>query len=260
MWSRLYYSYKLYFYKKIGYRIPGATIIQDFLAKLATRDLQKISEKNLISDKEWDNLIILDACRHDLYEEVNGKTDFRYSAGSHSRDFMRENFSEGDWSDTIYISANGHSSPSMFEDLTGRKPEEVFHVFYNTWDNEWDEEEKIVLPQSVVKDAKSAEKLFPEKKKIIHFMQPHYPFLNHDKDFHWDDVAFGRVSEERAWRAYKENLEYVMPYIDELVGRLEGRTVITSDHGNLVGENGMYDHPEGLDVEVLRKVPWEVRR
>lgn len=259
MWSKIYYLYKLKFYKKFGDKIPGATRVQDYLAKMATRKLPRVDNADKISELEWDNLIILDACRHDLYEEVTGETDFRYSAGSHSRDFMRENFSEGEWGDTIYISANGHSSPNIFKELAGRKPEEVFHTFYNTFDTGWDEEKGVVPPEAIVNDAVSAEKLFPEKRKIVHFMQPHVPFVEHEKDFHWDDVARGEVSDEEAWEAYSKNLEYVLPYVEELVEKLDGRTVVTSDHGNLVGENGMYDHPEGLSVEPLRKVPWDVR-
>lgn len=259
MWSKIYYLYKLRFYKKFGDRVPGATRVQDFLAKMATRKLPKVNNADKISELEWDNLIILDACRQDLYEEVNEETDFRNSVGSHSRDFVRENFSKGDWEDTVYISSNGHSSPEIFENLTGRRPEDVFHAFYNTFDTGWDEDAGVVLPEAMVNDAMSAEKLFPDKKKIIHFMQPHVPFVASEKEFHWDDVARGKVSDEEAWLAYRKNLEYVMPYAEELAEELEGKTVITSDHGNLIGENDMYDHPEGLNVEPLRKVPWDVR-
>jgi hypothetical protein len=45
---------------------------------------------------------------------------------------------------------------------------------------------------------------------------------------------------------------------------VDGRTVITSDHGNLVGERAwpvpvrLYGHPEGIRHPALVKVPWAV--
>jgi glucan phosphoethanolaminetransferase (alkaline phosphatase superfamily) len=32
--------------------------------------------------------------------------------------------------------------------------------------------------------------------------------------------------------------------------------LITADHGELLGENGLYGHPADSDAEKLRKVPW----
>ncbi|OYR54034.1 hypothetical protein DJ73_06075, partial [Halorubrum sp. Ea1] len=52
--------------------------------------------------------------------------------------------------------------------------------------------------------------------------------------------------------------------VEELVGGTEGRTVVTSDHGNLIGERiapldgKRYGHPLQTDVDGLRRVPWLV--
>jgi len=60
-----------------------------------------------VMKKDWDNLIILDACRYDLFVEVSGlKPDYIISRGSCTAEFLRENFQGNKFMDTIYITAN----------------------------------------------------------------------------------------------------------------------------------------------------------
>jgi hypothetical protein len=68
-------------------------------------------------------------------------------------------------------------------------------------------------------------------------------------------------------RAYRESLEEVLPYVDSLCETLKGKTVVTSDHGNLLGERARpylpwsqrHAHPDYATAEALVKVPWLVR-
>lgn len=39
-------------------------------------------------------------------------------------------------------------------------------------------------------------------------------------------------------------------------GKIEGKTIITSDHGNAFGEYGLFGHPAGYHIQALVKVPW----
>lgn len=55
--------------------------------------------------------------------------------------------------------------------------------------------------------------------------------------------------------AYLENLRWVLRHVTKLVTRLEGRVIITADHGELLGEYGLYFHPD-LPLPELRIVPW----
>ncbi|MBC5792922.1 MAG: hypothetical protein H8Z69_02665 [Nanohaloarchaea archaeon] len=234
--------------------------------------LPKADEEAIkIEEINYDNLIILDACRYDLYQQVTGKKDYRISTGSSSRNVVKRNFSEGDWSDTVMITANPHFSDRLFEEITGRESDQVFHTVFKLFNTEWSEEEGTVLPRDMVDTALTAEKLFPGKKKIIWFMQPHCPFipleseeldniegLDSEENI-WDKAERGKIGDEMLWTAYLNNLKYVMKEVDELIDKLEGRSVITSDHGNLVGESGLYGHPLGQETKVLRKVPFDVR-
>lgn len=218
---------------------------------------------------DWDNLIIIDGCRKDTFEEVEGKTDSRISKASNSEGFIRNNFSEGDYSDYVYITGNPFFDENQFKEITGREIDDVFHEVFHTYRTDWDDEKETVLPESIVRDAETAEKLFPDKKKIIHFMQPHIPFLETDlggegfydiledeiNENEWDLAMRGAVEHDDVVEAYRENLEIVMPYTRELGEKLSGKTVLTSDHGNLLGENGMYWHPPYSKVKALREVP-----
>lgn len=283
IFSRIYKSYNYGFYRKYEAvkKIRGATRLNEFLRSLAARRVSKISqEPQGIFEEEWDNLIVIDGCRHDLYEEVTSIAKSRISLGSSSNNFVERNFSEGDHSDIVYVTANPHIDPfeenakNYFYELTGRKPSETFFEIFYTYLTDWNDDKGTVLADKVVRDAQTAEKLFSDKKKIIHFMQPHHPFvtsdleargfdqeLNPDKDDNmsiWVKCERGLVSREEAWEAYKQNLEYVLDEIDVLTQNLEGKTVITADHGNLVGEGGLYGHPGNKDYLPLRKVPWDV--
>ena len=275
--SRIYKKYCRYYYDKSLKNKRGFWRIKKELAKLASRKVEKVSEGKSIldSDTEWKNLIILDGARHDLYEEVNGTTQSRNTLGSQSTEFIQKTFSEGDFSDTIYITANPFFNEKKFKEITGREIHDVFHEVFHTYMDKWDDEENTVMPESVVQDAKTAEKLFPDKRKIIHFMQPHYPFVNSDiadtglnpdldrgKDEYslWQLAEMGEYDRNDLWKPYRENLELVMPHAEELAKTLSGTTVITADHGNLVGEYGLYGHPRGLKHKPLKKVPWDVRK
>jgi hypothetical protein len=63
-------------------------------------------------------------------------------------------------------------------------------------------------------------------------------------------------------RAYMENLRLVLDEVETLLDSFRGKTVITSDHGELLGERlpGIpvkdYDHWYGLHVPELLDVPW----
>ena len=77
---------------------------------LICRFLQLVSGNRgtLVTKEKWDNLIILDSCRYDVFKQVidefdiRGKLGVRLSRGSTTHEFLRENF-KGDFKDIIYI-------------------------------------------------------------------------------------------------------------------------------------------------------------
>jgi len=269
---KIYKKYRYSIYPRVKH-LRGTTRLLKTLEKLSLKGVEEadISQAESMFDRDWDNLIVLDGCRYDTYKELRPETEKRVSMGSCSADSIKNTFSEGDFSDTILITANPHFHSSKFEELTGRNIEETFFMTYHTYQTDWNEEENTVIPESVVRDALSAENLYPDKKKIIWFMQPHHPFIGFEEgkgfqqdididvthDSIWGLAERNKVSKEKVLEGYRNNLEYVLEETDKLTKDLSGKTVITSDHGNLIGENNRYGHPCKSKAKPLRKVPWE---
>lgn len=82
-----------------------------------------------------------------------------------------------------------------------------------------------------------------------------------------DAAEAGYVSPAELQAVYVENLERVLEHVERLVERLDGKTVITADHGELLGETtnlysrltgDRYEHPGYVWTPELRLVPWLV--
>ncbi len=228
-----------------------------------------------VADEDWDNFVILDGCRYDMFEEqcpIDGELQQRRSLGSESWEFLRENFLGETHHDTVYVTANPHA-PKL--------PEGTFYTTINLLEEGWSEEDQTVLPGTVVKEVLNAYDQYPNKRFIIHFMQPHYPFIGeHGKELThrgllhpdksdsdterqlWGSLGHGRLDIDNVWKAYRENLDIVFDHVTRLMEDLPGKYIITSDHGNLLGDRTRplpfkgYGHPRGLDVPELRNVPW----
>jgi hypothetical protein len=225
---------------------------------------------------EWDNLIILDGCRYDVFSEESGLPGTlrrRVSGGSESWEFLSRNFGGAKCHDTIYITANPHWY--KLEDNT-------FYDVVDLLDEEWDAEKGTVLPEDVTKRSKKVSNEFPNKKLIIHFMQPHFPFLGPTaKDLNhkgltihleteseatlpnvWAAAQRGEVAAEAVQEAYRENLQIVLNQVEALIDHLEGKIVVTADHGNLIGETlkpvpiSGFGHPKNFYAPGVVNVPW----
>lgn len=237
------------------------------------RKLRKKTGVDIV-EKDWDNLIIMDACRYDLFESWNtieGDLSPVISKGSNTAEFLRGNFKnkEKEYNEIVYISGNPQTRSNQISNL--------FHKSVPVWQTHWDEELQTVLPNIMCEQAQVIHEKYPNKRLIIHFVQPHYPFIGEtgreiehrsihgdgvvsdpkeSPDSIWRKLEKGDLSKEKVWKAYRENLQIVLPHIQSLVDELNGKTVITSDHGNAFGEFGLYGHPEEFFIEELVQVPW----
>lgn len=234
-----------------------------------------------VFSEDWDTLVILDACRYDAFETTNsipGTLTARLSKGSATTEWLRANFHERDLTDTVYTTAN----PQL---ARHRDQWDVnLHRTNDVWLEEgWDEHTGTVLAETMTEAALAAVEDFPHKRHVVHYMQPHYPFVQSSTTFdenHLDTIKAGNdgpagenvwnqkflghldVSREQLWRLYRGNLEYVLEHVESLLDELTGKTVVTSDHGNYVGERASpvpireYGHPRGLYDDMVVRVPW----
>lgn len=61
---------------------------------------------------------------------------------------------------------------------------------------------------------------------------------------------------EKLREAYEENLRLALKEVAKVVERLPGKVAITADHGEFLGERGLYSHLSWSDDPILREVPW----
>lgn len=230
---------------------------------------------------DWDTLIVLDACRADLFESVAdmdrfGEYSVVTSAGSMTAEWTTRNFAGRRFEDTVYVSANPFTTK-----LAG----DSFYRLAEVWRESFDPDHRTVLPEDVVEAAIEAHEAHPEKRMVVHFMQPHFPFVRSehlqftgwsdeeimdDQPRHgrpsdpWDALEMGVRTGREVWEGYADNLAYALEHAVELLDAFDGRTVVTSDHGNLLGERAwpipirLYGHPKGVRHPDLVRVPWAV--
>lgn len=204
-----------------------------------------------VMDEDWDNLVILDACRADVFKEVAEMKwfdDYRreISLGSHSGEWTEHNFSGKEFGDTVYVSANPHT-----EILAN----DSFHELIELRESEFDEECGTVLPETMVEKAVEAHERHPHKRLIIHFMQPHGPFVYEEP---LPDPE--EKTPEEYWERYRLTLEYVLDHVKDLVAEIDGKTVISADHGQTYDETmfgiSLPTHPPRFRTPELVTVPW----
>lgn len=221
-------------------------------------------------DEDWDNLLILDACRYDAFVEQStlpGDLGSRVSNASNTVEFLENNFDGRDLRDTVYVTANGQLA-NYRDDLDVN-----LHAVEPLYATAWDDNLGTVPAGPVVEAAKEAARTYPNKRLLVHFVQPHIPFVESDttddKDRNsefpfWVRFRMGNVdmTTDEIKSAYRANLDYVLPYAGDLVEALDGKTVVSSDHGNVFGERARplpvreWGHPKGVYAKELVTVPW----
>ncbi len=238
------------------------------------------SEETKVMDEDWDYLMVLDGCRYDLFEDNNflkGELGKINSVGSSTSEWTENNFKTGEYKDTVFIAGNPFLSSIKLKEIVGGNP---FYHIEDVWDYGWNEDLNTVHPREINKAARKVMKKYPDKRMIIHYLQPHYPFIGKHKIVHdgfknlrnvkikkeesvelegrnpWDDMAEGLIELDDFMIAYSDNLKLVLKYVENLLPELKGKTIITADHGNCIGEMGLHGHPPGFHIKPLIEVPW----
>lgn len=253
---------------------------------IKSRFCKKYSRPTNIMEEDWDNLVILDACRYDTFSEINsiaGDLSSIVSVGSTSEEFLDKTFQDRKCHDSVYVSANVFS-----HDMD----ENVFHDFVSTYSEPLRDKESFnrynnYRPETVYEKAIDTHKQYQDKRLIVHFMQPHAPYFGPKAEDLRDRVSSeygvefsawssegegdilylmhaaekGLISSKELREVYRENLELVLKYVEEMADGLGGKTVVTADHGELLGMNSNilvpnYEHPGYVWAPELRIVPW----
>lgn len=242
--------------------IGGQSRLSKFLSKMALKHSNYRTypkPDGSIVEEDWDNLIILDACRHDAFKK-HWDCEKRISRGTTTSEWLKNNFPDV-YNDIVFVSANPHISDIGIDGFKGT--DHFYHV-ENVWKTDWDEKNKTVPAEKVTERTVELKDEYPEKRFIIHYMQPHAPFIGKEKlDYPqkkkdsktvFDAFALGEITKKEIVSAYEENLKYVKKEADDLVGKIKGRTLLTSDHGNSFSQP-FIGHPPEIRIKQLVEVP-----
>ncbi|SDZ98389.1 hypothetical protein SAMN04488065_1550 [Haloplanus vescus] len=255
-------------------------IIKKALSKsidIVGKHSSRIYPSQNIFEKEWDVMLILDACRYDLMNEVAPEFDYlpeigkSYSLATKTPVWMERTFSEAvneELAETAYITGN----PNSAEFVDPSKMALVDEVWKYAWNNELG----TITMEPITDRAISVGRTQNFSRLLVHYMQPHEPFLSSPElggsdtverktgqgsydEFQsvWSRLENGEIAKEIVWKHYRENLRKVLRNIEILVNNVEAdKLVITSDHGNALGEWNQYGHPAYRPIPSIIQVPW----
>lgn len=224
-----------------------------------------------IFEEDWDNLIILDACRYDYFKKhitLPGELESRISRGSMTREWARGNFQGENRYDTIYVTSQGW--PLKVRELIDKNYRELFH-YERVQDNYRAKGHLRDYCENLSSRALELQDKFPHKRLVMHYIIPHEPYVKKTGDIvlsfenksRWQGKVEG-VGHDEYTQAYDSSVQFILEHITPLVQNLEGKTVISADHGELLHERMFpipirrHGHPVGLYVEELLKVPWYI--
>jgi len=235
-----------------------------------------IKQKDRIYERNWDILIVLDACRYDVFNKLYNRYNPEpvVSMGSCTVEWFYRTF-DRPLKNVVYVSGNPYIRRGITDSCGIRfNASRYFKLVIDGWDLAWRNVHGVYTTDPALINAlvKTRLRLHKNEKLIIHYMQPHAPYIPcgntelarwwcNDRgapDFRmWEALQQNRVSVALAKKCYEANLKYVMSYVESLLKYLKGKkVVITADHGECFGEDGIWDHPCGSDYFRLRIVPW----
>jgi len=219
--------------------------------KLIAIFVEMLDQYNLIHETDWDTLILLDACRHDYFKRYitfAGKLQKCRSRGYHTWPWLRDTFP--DFYPWTYFSAHPYVG-SKTRGQPWNAPNHFKRVV-SIWSFGWNDRLGTVHPNVVGETVKS----IPYEKAIMHYVQPHGPWIGKTKWLNpWTLAQYDRYQAMGDWVAvktkpdpkffracYRDNLKLVLKSVEKYLPYFKGKVVITADHGELLGEGGMYLH------------------
>lgn len=214
-----------------------------------------------VMNEDWDNLILLDSYRADYFSEyssLEGELSTVISKGTWSLEFIVNNFQGTQYHDTVVVTSN------PYYQRYSKLGENTFHkIIYCP------KTENIESFDNLRNEAIEASQKFPNKRLIIHFMKPHGPHVGETSDrlrAKFGDIypgifplyKSGVISKHTLEQSYCDTINTIEPKIKELLDELGGKSVVSSDHGENLGErrHGLKQVAHGNPTPECYRVPW----
>jgi hypothetical protein len=255
--------------EQFGYRV-WKTLLQ----KLSSP--RKATQLNKLSEIDWDILVVLDACRADVLEQVvDWPTTTAVSPAGCTAEWLGKVAASGVFEGAHVVS--GNPQYERVDVNLGCKTVEPY------WEEEWDKSLQTVLPEPVLD---RATEVFDtgDSPVVAHLEQPHWPYiaklggsweLAYPETGPWtpdgtseEVVSFqvamqrGYIDRKQAYSAYRASVASVWSTLVRYIQRwytASGTVVVTADHGETFGrlrDLKLYEHPCFCHVSPLATVPF----
>jgi len=222
-----------------------------------------MNQKDLIEKRDWDNLIILDACRYDYFESsyreyLKGSLLKALSPASCTREWFMRCWSK------VYDITYFSSIPMTASYWIARHFSKVIKLWLHGWDKTLGTVPPWAVNNAVIKELKNN----PSSSFLIHYIQPHWPYIANGTPLIGKNLRGKKrrtlksknITEtddiQELREGYSKNLHIVLKYVKQLLPHLHGNTVITADHGEMLGEKDKFGHNCQWNDPILRTVPW----
>lgn len=251
--------------------------------------------RNIFTDS-WDICVILDACRVDALQAIASEYDFltdvsaALSVGSSSKEWMVNTFRavrREQVQETVYLTGNGWAQQVFSNDPNFA----AWTVLNDTFAKNNRIVERLISrpvvgikdfrdvifqplsdmngieafdPEQLTRMAIQAGREYHDSKLLVHYMQPHAPYIHRvaqgmeptglDKR----PIELLREGHDRqeVGEAYLDNLRYVLDNVEMLLQNVDGDVLLTADHGEMMGRGMLAGHAEGIPHPHLKRVPW----
>jgi len=227
-------------------------------------------------EADWDNLFILDACRYDMFRAPGGAAGpagTRRVPASTTVEFLRANVDGRDLSDTVYVTANPQLSQHR-ESIDAQ-----FAAVVDVWRADgWSNEHGTVLPETVTEHAPGPPRSTRTSASSSTTCNPTTRSLGPTlTSTAGTSPTRRRPRKTSGYSSYRDkptwigtkfrnsdgNLDRALPHVEDAMRELGGKTIVTADHGNMVGERvpdpvSGVGHPRGVYTPELVDVPWLV--
>lgn len=220
-----------------------------------------------------------DVFEETISDYMDGRLKRALSPGSATISWLRRTWYAPFYEDIIYIAANPFIGSAILRYRFD--PRERFSRVVEVWRDRWSDKYITVPPWAVNGYVKRV--LFslrarnvlglrgkPKRHRlVIHYMQPHFPYMASEAIIRALKGAYRKCPElPGSWlpiiamfsppqarkglspltryvrRCYTDTLRLVLRYVAELTTELNVRNIlITADHGELLGEYGLFLHP-----------------
>ena len=276
--KQLYATYLLFWLGCTSRKPTGTNIYEQDWDVLVLLDTCRVDAMREVADE------------YDYIEDV----DEIWSVGSTSKEWVEQTFTKNyaaDIADTAYITGNPFSNTLLDE-----RDRMEYGSTHGTWieKTEWVSQlikdsvvdgeslghleplwgvtgpdapfQKSQHPKALTEHTIQASRKTNFERIVSHYMQPHSPYFSSSTEYNelaeYEKHPFralkqgGSEASEKVWNAYLDNLRYALDSIEVLIENVDGKVVLTADHGELLGDHRMYYHMPGNPHPKLKKVPW----